>query len=396
MVFYNAFKNITSRNNKLKILSQWFNNGIQQEDIITVTIPVGHYTLDQLCSFLNGGGSLGQMTNQNAIQCPCMRNPASPNTVAPELHGIQSPSTSTLATGFAYGMGTFANTSATVVDPSVAFFKDDASLHYQPPTTYSINLPGYNATHAYSGFYLIVDSDTQPFLDTVGLLQTNGGVRTNVLSVQGTTAATNYQVISNTSYAAAREFDVVLNSSNVYSYKGNSLPNPPINYNDPNQPFSSTYNTCDLGSPSGMLISWENVSGTARNSCDQLTQGDTIAFVPILAGYKYKQSYEAKNPFRCVIPNMNVNTFHILIRNADTGEQMDFQNVDWLMCLEIEFSEIDTSYLSAAGKSGMYQTSNPLFHDAVLDHNLPLSGLKKRRQVEYSQYDDSKDPGFSV
>lgn len=374
MVFYNIFDNITSNNNTLKILSTYKTSPTATSvvnNVITVQIPSGHWTAEQLLVYLN----------------------------TPGLCNTINTTTGTGAPYWVYGMGFTGNTGTTqAAQDAWTWDSSRSKFLYSPPGAAASGIMTdalcYDPTHIYVGFYLIYDSTTEPCLDTLGLLQYSNNIPTNVVPVQGQNG--NVQVISpNVQYI---DYQVYLNTQTHTNYAFSQYiyvsPSQNSIYNNktiqaPAIPQSYPYNTVDMGSISSLLISWEEISSTARNSCDSMTQGDTIAVVPVTSAYSNKITYEPKVPFKCMIPNFNINRFHLVIRDADTGLNVNFKGVDWMIALIIEFFEVDNGYRSERGQAGMYQNTMPLFHGEVMQHNLPLSGVK-RRKVPYTNYMNSE------
>lgn len=129
MVFSNVFSNIRSTNNTLKILSTWLDgSNVTQSNLITITIPIGNYGVDQLFAYIN-------------TYC------------------------STLSTYY-YGLGTNGDTTL----PGFALSTSDITKCQIAPPSLTVLNNTYNSGHVYSGFYLILDNDTRGLLEDLGLL----------------------------------------------------------------------------------------------------------------------------------------------------------------------------------------------------------------------------------
>ena len=338
MIFYNTFANITANNNTLKILSTWTNNGVQENYIITVKIPTGHYDINGLVAYLNTDGV-------------CNRNPVA----AGEPYN-----------NFYVGMGVYANTS---YPPFQVSSTDSAKIVFQFPTAGNGGALQLNsANHVYTGFFLIVDDSTTPFLNLMGLLNYNEfGKTTNTRQVNSN--GVTYTTIGSNVYTGG--------TGTLYSYTTPWVAPTGIETSQ-----TKGINTISLGSPSALSVSWEQIFANTRMSSNGLNLGDTIAVVPISTAYGYKTTYQPPAPFKSVIPNFNINRFRIKVCDADTGEPVDFQNSDWLITLNIEFFEIDNTYKSERALEGFGRTVHPTLHTTNVDHTMPHSGTggyKKRR-----------------
>jgi hypothetical protein len=175
-------------------------------------------------------------------------------------------------------------------------------------------------------------------------------------------------------------------ANSVYSYSQTSAAS--------TQNFSAT-NVVELAGPAALSVSWEVATSNARDSYNKLSTGNTIAIVPVNASYGYRCVYEPNNPFKCIIPNFNVNQFKIVLRDCETGGFVDFQGSDWILNLCIEFFEVDNGHKSAIANEGYYRNVMPNMHNTVMDHTLKFSGSsgyhKKRKNnhsgiIEVTEY----------
>lgn len=338
MIFYNTFANITASNNTLKILSTWTNSGAEEDYTITVKVPVGHYDINGLVDYLNGDGV-------------CNRNPTNPA----EPYN-----------GYYVGMGVYGNSN---YPPFKVSSTDAAKVIFQFPTAGNGGaLATLVATHIYTGFYLIVDDTTKPFLCALGLLNFDEfGNTSNTFMISS--KGVDYSVIGNFVYNGGAASD--------YSYIS-----PWVAPSTIETAQTTGANSIALGSPTALAVSWEQIFANTRTSFNSLSLGDAIAIVPVTAAYGYKTVYQPPAPFKCIIPNFNINRFRIKVVDADTGLPVNFQNVDWSITLNIEFFEIDNEYKSERAIMGYGRTVHPTLHTTNVDHNLPHSGTggyKKRR-----------------
>lgn len=332
MVFSNAFKNITEANNKLKIVSTYTVAGVVTLDTINVVIPIGNYSNVTMRDTLNA-------------------------TVSATVHTC-----SKFLTPYYYGLAF--NTSPFITDPS-----DPAALRIIFPTAGDGGDLGVVATaHLYTGFFLQIDAETEGLMSTLGLLDKNqSGEVTNAVAFQNA-AGTQFKGIG------AKVYNTGV--SQPYTYlASNAVPTAIETY------YYDSGENADFGGPTALCIQWESVYAGTRNSFDQLSSGDTIAVVPIDGAYGIRNVYEPANPFKCVVPNFNVNQFHILVKNADTGEKVDFEGNHWLITIMIEFYEIDNGYKSATAEAGVGRVIMPTSHSTVYDHTLPYSGMGNHRQA---------------
>lgn len=339
MIFYNTLANVSTSNNTLKILSTWTENGTDKNYIITVNVPVGHYDINGLVQYLNGDGV-------------CNRDPTTANQPY---------------TNYYVGMGVYGNTT---YPPFQVSNTDSAKIEFQFPTAGTGGALNVNyAAHVYTGFFLIVDDETKPFLNLLGLLDYDEfGTVVNTFEVNSLGAT--YTVLGNRVFTGG--------AATYYTYTLPWTSSAPFE-----QSLNKGINSISLGSPTSLGISWEQIFANTRTSYSSLSLGDTIAIVPITSAYGYKSVYQPPNPFKCIIPNFNINRFRLKVVDADTGLNVNFQNVDWCVTLNIEFYEIDNEYKSEKAIMGYGRTVHPTLHTTNLDHTLPHSGTggyKKQRK----------------
>ena len=326
MAFYSSFANIVEGANVLKVLSTFtVTNGSQENYTQLVTIPPGQYSIDALIAYLNTAGTC---------------NGKKPGD-----------------TTYVYGLGVSGNAT---YPPFAVSTADPSKLVVQAPTAGTGVLGTVTAAHTYTGFFLIVDATTIPLMNQLGLIENNQSNRvTNTQQI--TSAGASYSVIGFTPIQIA-------GSPNRYTYNSSTYPTTIV------QGKLTAGNNIDLGGPLALAVSWENMYANTRNSCDQLSIGDTIAIVPVLGAYGYKNVFQPPIAFKSVIPNFNINQFNLKVRDAATGLPVDFQGSDWLVTLCIEFYEIENNYMSETGQSGIGRNVMPLTNSAVMNHNLPFSG----------------------
>ena len=330
MIFYNSFANILKDANILKVLSTFTVNGVVTNYIQTVTVPPGHYDINSLLAYLNTAG---------------VCNGAAPGDAT-----------------YKYGLGVSGNAS---YPPFAISPADPSKLVVQAPTAGTTGILGVPAAaHIYTGFYLVVDATTTPLMTQLGLLETNQlSANTNIQII--TSAGTTFSVLG----------FIPINTTTYYNYNNYAVPTTIITAS-----FAAT-NNINLGGPPALAIQWENMYANTRNSFDQLSVGDTVAIVPIMGAYGYKNLFQPPIAFKSIIPNFSINQFNLKIRDAATGNPVDFQGNDWLITLCIEFYEIDNSYMSETGQSGIGRNVMPLTNSAVMNHNLPFSGTAGYRHT---------------
>lgn len=341
MIFYNTFANITSSNCTLKILSTWLDNGVAKSDTITVKVPVGHYDIISFLNTLNQEGVCNKATG-----------------------------------GFYYGFG---NVGGTPQPPAAQTSPYPGAIlpfgvSTSDPAKIIFNLPSagisgailsalgtYNVAHVYTGFYLIVDTETIPLLKTMGMLVYN---QSNVI--------TNTSTIDSLAVIGFPVFTGGATTQYSFTYP----------WVAPTTILIKTgvaTNCLDLGGPNALTVSWESMNTNTRLSSEGLSIGDCVAVVPVTGAYGYKVVYQPTIPFKCVLPNFNINTFQIKIKDAGTGTLVDFQNVPWIITFNIEFSEIENNNMSEMAAAGVGQVVMPTLHGIVRDHNLPFSGTSGYR-----------------
>ena len=327
MVFLNSFFNIIEGGNTLKIVTVYRDAAdALQTDWIIVEVPIGNYSGVTLRDYLNTDNTC--------------------NTV----------------TAGVWEWGLSKTTNPFTVSPS-------------DPAAFITNLPSAGTTGElglmtaalqYTGVYLVVDAETRPLMKLLGFLQINSqGVATNPIDVtvrnEEDTADMHIKAIGQPIYNGGVGFP--------FNYDGNPYTVVAL------QPFSfSSPNNADFSSPNALNISWESIYTGTRNSFDNLSSGNTLAVVPIPNSYGDKCVYEPANPFKCIVPNFNVNQFHLIVKNADTGEKVNFRGNHWLITIIIEFYEIDNGYKSATAEEGLGRVVMPSMHSTLIDHNMPFSG----------------------
>lgn len=304
MSFFNVFNNITLKNNKIKILSTWTNEGVAGHDINPITIPVNNYATEQLFNYINplsGSGPAGS--------------------------GIPT-------TTYYYGLGNAG-------DSTLPAFKiattDVTKLQYTPPSIAALNAT-YNTSHVYTGFYLLIDADTLKLMENTGVVEydANGNIG-GLLNILDPASSTQLYGLG---------FPVTC-TAGVYSYTNASSKVAP--------------DCIALMGPISLNIGIDTVSANTRNSYSGLSLGDTIAVVPIVGGVGYKTVYEPMNPFKCLIPGFSTNNFRLTVRDSATGEKVDFQGVDWVITLLIDYLEVDNDP-QGQGKQGNFDKQLPMFH----------------------------------
>jgi hypothetical protein len=345
MIFNNTFPNIVSGyNSTLKILSTWINTSYNASNIITIDVPAAQYSLSSLVEFLN-------------TQC------------------------NALIEGFYYGLGNPGNSTTAVAGFGVT--EDGSKATLTAPSAGTSGVLGvYNALHIYTGFFLIADVETIPLMSTLGLLELGQeGVPTNTVKVPQGTPTTNTPIIPDGFYNC---IGIPVTTGGATTYYNFTSPwvAPAVSTVLTKTIISS--NVTKLQGPGGLSISWEVATSNARESYNKLSTGNTIAIVPVLSSFGYRNVYEPSNPFKCVIPNFNVNQFKIQIRDCETGSLVDFQGSDWVLNLVIEFYEMDNTHKSEQANDGFHRNVMPNMHNTVVNHNLPFSGnnyYKKKRPL---------------
>lgn len=342
MIFNNTFSNIISGvNDTLKVLSTFTVNGVLTYDIINVVVPAGQYNVDSLVAYLN--------SSCNKLDV------------------------------YYYGLGVAQDSTL----PGFEVQPDNLRVIMSSPTAGTTGVLGtYNASHVYTGFYLIADVQTIPLLNTLGLLEVStDGTPSNVTRIVATNVLA-FQCIG---------FNI-LNGGASSKYSVQSVYVTPTTIE---QAELMAVNTTELQGPAAISVSWEVATSNARESFNHLSTGNTIAIVPVTGSYGFRCVYEPQNPFKCIIPNFNVNQFHITLRDCETGSYVDFQGSDWVLNLAIEFFEMDNGHKSQQANEGYYRNVMPNMHNTVLNHTLPNSGTggyaKKRNRMNYIE---SSETGY--
>lgn len=314
--FVNMNENIVTthgrKTNTLKFLTTYKINGVAQEHIITINLIPGYYTITELLAEINTKFVAAHPTD-----------------------------------GKYYGWGKYDDIGTYPVFKTAAHNK--AKVTYNPPPLAALG--AVDPTHLYTGFYMILDDDTQGLMKMLGLLRSD----------REDGSILNLKTIG--SYSGLG-FNVLVNSG-VYSYQSYTIDT------------EHSLDAINLGNQS-MVILWEGQAMESRSSLDGMNLGQTIAVVPSLGWYGSAQVYEPVHPFQAVITNFNPYIFTLSIIGAHDGAPWDFHGIDWTITLKIEYREIDTELHNAAAASGDYITRHPYFHDTLVDYNLPFSGKRSR------------------
>lgn len=333
MIFTNTFANITKANQKLKFLSVYTVNGTVTSNILTTTLPTGHYDINSLINYLNTPGVCN----------------------------------STDGSGFIYGFGNVASANVVATPPFAVSASDPAKITFTLPSGGDLAgtpigaLGVYNASHIYTGFYMIVDAETIPLMDTMGFL-----VYDQSKNIINTTTTLGMKTIG---------FPVFNGGSGSYY----TFTEPYVTPTTILLKTGTGASCINLGGPTAITLSWESMNTNTRLSTEDLTIGDCMAVIPVTAAYGYKVVYQPTLPFRCTLPNFNINRFQLKVKNADTGEYVDFQNSGWMATFNIEFFEVENNNMSEQALSGVGRTVMPTLHGVLYDHTLPNSGTSGYR-----------------
>ena len=344
MSFYNTIPNITSSNNILKILSLYTVNGVQSYNIITVTIPVGHYNVTTLMNYLNTAGICNNTTG-----------------------------------GFYYGFGNGTNMT---YPPFYLNPNDSSKLNIQLPnagTGAGNTLGVYNAAHVYNGFFLLVDSTTIPFLNTIGYVYKTNNDYNNDLTINW--ASQTFSIIGAYVYNGGTGTD--------YSYI-----QPYVDPASLELANLTPINVLDMGGPTSITIAIQEISTDTLVSYNHLNKGNIIATVPISASYGSKNVYTPTNPAITYIQNLDLNSITVIIRSIDTGLPVSFQGTNWTIALKLVYYEIENAVKSEAAQGGVYKTTMPIFHNDRPQH-IPLlterdNKKHKRRHLD-NVWDNNND-----
>lgn len=359
MVCFNTIQNINKFNNVLKIITVYKVSGVFTETIQTVTVPVGHYDLQSLLDYLNTAG-VCQATGEYTAGAYGTK------TYYTGLGGQNTPSTAgTVIVNEDYP--------AFVIDTN-----DTSRVKWQTPIAgggAGNNLGKYYEEFEYVAFGLVADVTTIPLMAILGLVDYEvGQPTTNMSPIFGST--------SNAIGLSTRVFHGTTVDTSYYDF---TIPIPASIQDGTStallNQFSALVNMVDLSSASALTISWEFVSSNIRNSYSDLTTSSVIAVVPISAAFGVKNVYMPPVPYRTLAPYRHFNEFHIVVRSADTGKRVDFQGVPWLLNIRIDFEEIINNPYGELATSGVHQQTMPLYNHEQFNHNMPNSGVKKKRKT---------------
>jgi len=321
--FYNSFANISAGNNKLKVLSTFYESGTFVGDITEVSIPVGHYDINGLLAYLNTDGVCNRIEST-----------------------------------YYYGLGVNGDTAY----PPFAISDSDAlKLVIQPPTAGTTGvLSSMAAAHEYSGFYLIVDSDTEGAMETLGFYNKNdNNFLTNVKNVK----------VGTITYKCAG-FDVY-NGGVATDYSFTSPWAAPSTLLTTSR---TSINNLFLAGPMSLALNIENIYANTRNSFENLSRGNTVAIAPVVVAYGYKQVYQPPVLNQIKVTGLEINTLRITILDTGTGKPVNFQGSQWEMNIRFEFVAIENNARGSMAEQGYHQTVHPIMHHTLHDHNMPHSG----------------------
>jgi hypothetical protein len=281
MCFMNVFNNITSNNNTFKILSTWKKNtgSGYDHEIRTITIPPSNYSIEQLFDYIN-------------------------------------PLSGSLSTYY-YGLGTAGDSTK---PPFEIAASDITKMQYTPP---DVTLLTYNAAHDYTGFYILIDkTDTVSinYLERIGVIEydANGNIP-GLLTISDPASSTQQYGLG---------FPVAWNGS-AYVYTNTS---------------TTVCSDCiNITGPLSINVMWDGIAANTRNSYNNLSSSNCIAVVPVDSAVGFETIYTPNNPYKAIVPALSLSTFQLSILDSSDGTELDFQGVDWLICLHIEFKEIDNA-----------------------------------------------------
>lgn len=118
-----------------------------------------------------------------------------------------------------------------------------------------------------------------------------------------------------------------------------------------------------------------------------LSRGATISIVPVTAGYGSAVNFYPPNPHKSMVTNMYLSEFHITIKDASTGQYVDFNGVDWIMAISIDWVETETMEQSDLALNNVPRKTLPMYHSQTFDHLTLPTGLevakKRKKDVVY-------------
>lgn len=297
--FLNTFANIRVNENVLKIVSVWKDSSNStQTSTIQATVPEGHYTIDTLLAYLNTPG------------------------VCNDLQG-----------GYYYGLGDYGDE-----DNYPPFSQDDQfpqKLHFHPPTGGTLGVLGTwsaGGAHQYQGFYLQVDSDTLPLMQTMGLVNYTNGSAQNLVPIPGT------------SYVGVG-ISPTHNTTGAYYYGSTPTSIPSISRADSN--LQMIYN---LAGPTQITVTIPQFAceGGVRCSYDGFASSGTLALVPVTGAYGTQNDYNPPEPLYLYVQDPFFTSLQVVIRSAQTGTLVDFDGVNWTLNIRIEFEELQATPILSA------------------------------------------------
>jgi len=325
MSFFNSFNNIAAPTNILKYFTTWTEGGTPKALETTVRVGADYYTETDLKTVLNTIGLLNHIENT-----------------------------------FYYGMG------YTGPSPTAPINLNSSNRRFILQSATPANLGVVDVNHTYVGFYLIVDDDTLPMMKRLGFANT--GSNGELLNAKVITEASPIIVGEDSVnlYGVGFKYEVDAGGSYIrdsgYNYE---ILSP---------------NFLNMTSALSLEVRLESVHSQVRTG-QGLRRGDTLGIVPVTNNFGSRCYFEAANPMNSIMTNLNLSRFRITIRDAATGKLVDFNGVDWVINLKIEFIEISNDYLSANGQEGTGRKMLPMFHHEAPNHFQPHSGMKKSRLI---------------
>lgn len=305
--FFNTFENISAPKNVLKVVATRANAaGEKIQDITTITIPPGIYTIATLVTALNSAAII-------------------------------------YTDGLLKGLGNPGDPIMPGITAQAAFSQsvDGTKIVMNAPTIAALN-QNTDDNNRYTGFYLIVDDTTRPFMQQLGIITFNYQGRSN--SLRTITNATTPNL-----YGIGFDIGGAVTSTSYF--------NPSIGY-------ILSPDVINISGINNIIVNLQSSSSNARNSCVGLANSDTMAVVPVSAPSGYMTNFSPTNPFKATITNFQTNQFHIIMRDAATNNLIDFQGVNWTISLVVEYFEIENSTQSKSAQSGNYHTIMPITNNA--------------------------------
>ena len=329
MNFFNTFHNITTANNKLQVVLTYEVGGdtyTSLQDRIAIT--PGNYDAVELAAAIE------------ADPLFCAKLPA-------------------MANGGAGG--NLANMTMTISrNTAKASIVSNTLIQANAVTDINIRSIGF-----------LADATTQPLMTILGFYDESGpGIYSDIQPIFGT----NFSgvVFQYAGVAGALAYVVPPGNSMITLAGANLLMEPP--------------NLSNVVTTPAIQVDLNGIRSDVKAGSN-LSRGATIAIVPVTSGFGGAVNFYPPNPHKSMVTDMYLSEFHISIRDASSGQFVDFNGIDWIISINIEWAETETSEQSDLALNNIPRKILPLYHSSTYDHlTLPTERVLEKKRKKDREY----------